>query len=124
MKKYNAKRRPSGRPSSSNSVRVVPVFRKQIDVPKLGRAALRLVMETSAEADINMSSKTIDSDAPSEPSAMSSKLPDNDAPNELSTPSSEFVDNKTSNITPDNNTATTKPDNNPPIGLLEINHET
>jgi hypothetical protein len=34
-----------GRPIKSHSVQVVPVFRDEIDVKKLGRAALRLAME-------------------------------------------------------------------------------
>jgi hypothetical protein len=43
-KKLNATRRPVGRPNSSGGVRVVPVYRDEIDVRKLGRAALRLAM--------------------------------------------------------------------------------
>jgi hypothetical protein len=44
---FNPKRRPVGRPNGSGSVRVVPVFRDEVDVRKLGRAALKLVMEMS-----------------------------------------------------------------------------
>jgi hypothetical protein len=43
-KPLNPKRRPVGRPNGSRSVRIVPVFRDEIDVQKLGRAALRLIM--------------------------------------------------------------------------------
>jgi hypothetical protein len=40
-KKYNARR---GRPLKSNNVKVVPVYRDEVDIRKLGRAALRLAM--------------------------------------------------------------------------------
>ena len=48
-RKLTAKR---GRPCGSSGIRVVPVFHSEIDVQKLGRAALRLAM-LSAEGGEN-----------------------------------------------------------------------
>jgi hypothetical protein len=44
-KQLNPTRCPVGRPSGSNRVRVVPVFRDEIDIRKLGRLALKIAIE-------------------------------------------------------------------------------
>jgi hypothetical protein len=60
-RKLRPSRRPVGRPNGSNNVRIVPVFREDIDVAKLGRAALRLVALQVKDAGCNH-----DTDRPSE----------------------------------------------------------
>ena len=47
MKKPKKKRTVIGRPSNSSNVRVTPIYRKEVDIKKLGRAAIRLAMENT-----------------------------------------------------------------------------
>lgn len=54
--------KPTGRPSKSNQVRVVPIFRKEIDIRRLGQAALRLAMEKSSDNESNETYKNNDNE--------------------------------------------------------------
>jgi hypothetical protein len=79
-KKLTAKRRKSGRPIVSPTVRVVPVFRDEINVRQLGRAALRLAIElseisiTDSKAEIEPDSKANDGISSTNTAVMQTKF--------------------------------------------------